>query len=89
LFLLNIFKRNFYFLGQCCYPLVSLIASLYPKLFEISTVGIVISTTAGSLGFCYIMLTGLFSKIFLFVAKHIILFLKLLCHLAHLSLMIR
>jgi len=55
-------KNKLFFLGQFCYPLVSLIATLFPKLLKVSTTGIVILTIAGTLAFCYILLTGFFCQ---------------------------
>ncbi|CAF1344369.1 unnamed protein product [Rotaria sordida] len=48
-------------LCQCCYPFVSLLASTFPNLFTVSTIGIIISTISGSLAFFYIFLTAYMS----------------------------
>ncbi|CAF1249206.1 unnamed protein product [Rotaria sp. Silwood1] len=48
-------------LCQCCYPFVSLFASLFPKLFHVSNIGIIISTISGTLAFFYIFLTAYLS----------------------------
>ncbi len=55
-------KNSFVILwkGQCCYPLVSMCANFFPKIFEPSPIIIGISTVTGSLAFAYIFLTGLF-----------------------------
>jgi len=45
-------------LAQCCYPFVSLISTLRPQLFQVSLIGIVISTVSGTLAFIYIFITG-------------------------------
>ncbi len=62
-------KNKLFFLGQFCYPLVSLIATLFPKLLKVSTIGIVILTIAGTLAFCYIIVTGLFCQMIHFSEK--------------------
>ncbi|CAF4805503.1 unnamed protein product [Rotaria socialis] len=48
-------------LCQCCYPLVSCIATFFPSLFNVSTIGITISTISGSLACFYIFLTAYLS----------------------------
>ncbi|CAF1077944.1 unnamed protein product [Adineta steineri] len=45
-------------LCQCCYPLVSLISTLRPQLFQVSKIGIILSTISGTLAFSYIFITA-------------------------------
>jgi len=58
-------------LTQCCYPLVSLIANLRPKLFDLSLKSIYALTFIGSLVFVYIFVTALKSPCSPFVDETI------------------
>lgn len=54
---------------QCCYPFVSLMASIRPQSFEVSSIGIIISTISGTLAFVYIFLSAYWSPCSPFVDK--------------------
>ncbi|UJR17914.1 hypothetical protein I4U23_004813 [Adineta vaga] len=56
-------------LCQCCYPFVSLISTLFPKLFQVSTIGIIVSTLSGTLAFIYICFTAFLSPCSPFVEE--------------------
>lgn len=51
--------KSLVFLAQCCYPLVSLLASVRPSLFVMKRSRISISMIIGTAAFVYIMVTGL------------------------------